>query len=603
MKLSITARLTLTTALLTLLVFAVFGVALAVSLVAGIRADATTRAEDLLRQLAFNANHQWDGLLDLGGEAQLGVIRLSTRDWALVRGDGRVLTAQGVFVDAPELVQVGASQVRERGDDVYRIASTPLFAHELDSFANLPSQVQETVRRESTTGQFLRAKYEVQTGGKTVIEVRLLEGEQVVELEITYGGKLLDRVDRRLAVPPDLRALVASSGPFEQVEPAGWRAHQGQLVALFAGKRADGTSSEIAVSRLGEQFELDADRNIIANLPASRIWLATAVDATAERAAAWRTCIAVALGFLALWMLVVFVGRYVTRQAMSPVQKIVDSLEAIEITNLDARLPVLNPEDELGRISATINGMLERIKLGYAREQKFTADASHELRSPIAKVLADIDVALAKARSSEEYRATLVRCQSYALGMRRLVESLLSLARLDARRDEARVRSFDLTDMAADVIRVFPHEQAARIHLDLSATDTVVTATGVPELVRILLQNLLDNALRYSPPLSPVDLRLARHNGCVEITVDDHGCGIPAEQIDLVFSRFYRVDKARARETGGFGLGLAIVDEIARVHGGKVQLANRVDCGLRATFSLPASDAQKAAPARVDVDA
>jgi two-component system OmpR family sensor kinase len=293
---------------------------------------------------------------------------------------------------------------------------------------------------------------------------------------------------------------------------------------------------------------------------------------------------------------VVLVGWYVTRRALSPVKRIVDTVERIEVSRLDERLPVGAVKDELSRIASTINTMLERIEAGYERERRFTGDASHELRGPLAKVLADIDIALARERGAAEYRDTLVRCRSYARDMQRLVESLLCLARLDADRDATRRRAFDLTDLAAETARLLPEDHARRTRLDLAGEARVVTAYGAPELVRIMIRNLLQNALRYSPAESAVTVRLSRKNGCAQVEIEDRGEGIPEDELERVFSRFYRADCSRARATGGYGLGLAIVHEIAAAHGTTVTLTNLPGGGVCASFALP-SEAPEANPA------
>jgi two-component system OmpR family sensor kinase len=268
------------------------------------------------------------------------------------------------------------------------------------------------------------------------------------------------------------------------------------------------------------------------------------------------------------------------------VKRIVETVEDVEVSRLDKRLPVGPVGDELDRISATINNMLARLEEGYARERQFTGDASHELRNPLAKVIADIDVTLKKERDSSEYRETLVRCRGYARGMERLVESLLWLARLPVAPQAMNGTTFELTNLAAETVGMLPEEEAARIQLELDDVGRSIHVRGKPELIRVMLQNLLQNALRYSPGTSPVTLRLAVDGDLARIDVQDHGDGIPEEDLEHVFSRFFRVDRSRARQTGGFGLGLAIVEEIAKEHGADVRLRNQSEGGLAATFHL-----------------
>ena len=136
-------------------------------------------------------------------------------------------------------------------------------------------------------------------------------------------------------------------------------------------------------------------------------------------------------------------------------------------------------------------------------------------------------------------------------------------------------------------MRVFPADEAVRIRLDLEQDHRVIQALGDREIVQIMLQNLVKNALRYSSSDTRVDIRVTAQNGTATVEVQDRREGIPQEHLDRVFSRFYRVDKSRSRETGGSGLGLGIVDEIATAHGIEVSLQNRPDGGVLASFSLP----------------
>jgi signal transduction histidine kinase len=172
-----------------------------------------------------------------------------------------------------------------------------------------------------------------------------------------------------------------------------------------------------------------------------------ATDASPEVAATAELGLTIGVGLPLLWGAIVFIGGSVTRRALSPVKHIVDTVERIELSRLDERLHVGEVEDELSSIATTVNRMLDRIEEGYGRERQFTGDASHELRGPLAKVIADIDVSLSQERAPEEYRETLMRCRRYAERMQHLVESLLWLARLDARGAAVKLRPFDLTDL------------------------------------------------------------------------------------------------------------------------------------------------------------
>lgn len=473
------------------------------------------------------------------------------------------------------------------------MASVPLLPTPPETFSGLPEAVRKIVREKCPDGVFLRAERSADKGSP-IVEVDLLEPEHIVELEIAYDGRFIERDTKKYpkAIPPDLKATIAEeNGGMEIVALQTWKAYRGQLIAVLTGRTREGEEKTLAVNRLGERFVQNAEGAILGPTPDSRLWLVTTSDASAERSALKRLRVTLSFGLPLLWLAVVLVGWYVTRRAMSPVSRIVDAAEKIGVSRLDERLPIGPVEDELHRISSTINGMLDRIEEGYKRERQFTGGASHELRGPLARIIADIDVALTKEREASDYRATLERCRSYANSIKRLVESLLCLARLDSTGQARDAHQFELTDLAAETVRFFPADDAARVHLDVDGTGIV--AHGTPGLIRVMLQNLLQNAFRYSPPETTVVVRIASANGNARVEVEDRGEGIPPDELPQVFSRFYRVDKSRARETGGFGLGLSIVRAIARAQNTEGTLENRPGGGLRATFELRAGDASQ----------
>ncbi len=685
MRLSITARLTITFGVLTALVLVPAALFLYHSVASGIRAESERNAEATAANLAFIGRYQWDEDLlveyNKDGVALLETLNLSAPDWAVIRGDGTVVRSRGIF-DALKVSRQpdGASLVRIEGAP-YRVAAVPLLAAS-ESFHNLPEAVRTGVLEASPDGMFLRARWESARykkdprKGTAVVEVSMLEPALVLRLTLTSEGEVTRRakefLDEWAGAPPDshggfdelpeaVRPAVRREsvggaysflgatwerGPGEgvdsveiallqpahlhelkltpdgkvhqsdrekpdrrvprdlvarlglQVDPEAvsfgpWKAYGGLLIAVLRGTTSEG-DFKVAVNRLGERFILDGDGNVVGPDPDSRLWMFAATDATPEVARTEELRLTIGAGLPLLWAAIVFIGWYVTRRALSPVKSIVDTVERIELSRLDERLAVGEAEDELSSISATVNRMLDRIEEGYGRERQFTGDASHELRGPLAKVIADIDLALSQDRSSGEYRDTLMRCRRYAERMQHLVESLLWLARLDSRGAAVSSRAFDLTDLLTEVVRAFPPEEASRVQLDIDAERPAVSALGDPDLIRVMIRNLVQNALRYSSPRDPVAIHLASTGSLATVEVQDHGEGIAEEELPRVFARFYRIDKSRSRETGGSGLGLAIVDEIAQAHGFRVSLRNAEDGGLVASFSLPTDPTSRA---------
>jgi signal transduction histidine kinase len=174
--------------------------------------------------------------------------------------------------------------------------------------------------------------------------------------------------------------------------------------------------------------------------------------------------------------------------------------------------------------------------------------------------------------------------------MQRLTEALLILARLDGGLQRLELKPFDVADLAMALVGALPAASAKRLRLELGASAEPMQALGHRHLIGVLLRNLIDNALRYSPSESPVDLRIGRTNGRIDIEVQDAGPGIPPEQVALAFNRFHRLEESRSRETGGVGLGLSIVQAVADVHHTEVRLEQGTAGGTVAAFSLPSAD-------------
>ena len=594
MKLSITSRLTITSAVLTALVFIPAALALYSRSASGIRMESARNAEAMTTQLSFSALSQWDEDLmveytdDRGGADPLQTVNLHTDHWALVRGSGRVVRARGMFEQAHTVTDLGGSSLVEYEGGILRTASAPLFQATQDTFESLPEPIRKAVRKESQYGKFLRVTREIGKKKGAKIEVAMLEPDYIVEVEFASDGTPpkpgIELYDEE--VPTDLFTNITDHD-LELAYFSAWKAYNGQLIAVLEGKSTAGEVVELVLNRLGERFILAEDGEVHGPDPDWRLWVVTATDAESEIAALQQLRLSLAVAFPLVWGLVVIVSWYVTRRALSPVSRIVRSVEKIELSSLDGRLPIGDVRDELSMISETINRMLDRIQDAYQRERQFTGDASHELRGPLAKLIADIDVSLSQYRESEEYRETLIRCRKYGVGMQRLVEALLWLARFDAKNAKVNARPFEIKDLLAQVVGALPQEDARRVRLDLGPGNQTIHTRGDPELVRVLIQNLVLNSIRYSPPETPVSLRLRARDDDLTVEIQDQGDGIPEEKLERVFSRFYRVDKSRSRETGGSGLGLAIVHEIAAAHELHVTLRNVPSSGLIASVTLP----------------
>lgn len=250
-----------------------------------------------------------------------------------------------------------------------------------------------------------------------------------------------------------------------------------------------------------------------------------------------------------------------TGRALRPVDAIRTELASVTASELDRRVPDPGGADEIAQLARTVNATLDRLERSDARQRQFTADASHELRNPLAAVRSRLEVALAADRPDRE---SVVAALAETDRLQRIAADLLLLARLDGG-PPPRTEPVDLALLAAeDVAR----RGAARVSLRLDARAPVPAAGDPPRLERALA-NLVDNALRHAR--SQVAVRAAEEDGWAVLEVTDDGPGIPDADRDRVFERFVRLDADRSRAGGGTGLGLAIAREIARAHGGDVR--------------------------------
>ena len=282
-------------------------------------------------------------------------------------------------------------------------------------------------------------------------------------------------------------------------------------------------------------------------------------------------------------------GYLLARRSLSPVVAMSAQASRIGAENLDLRLSVRNPNDELGHLARSFNELLDRLSASFDRQKRFVADASHELRTPVAILCGESEVALAKPeRGEQEYRETLRILSDESKRLKRVVEDLFTLARADAGQYPLSYSDFYLEELAAECAKnVRTLAAAKQITLTCEAADEA-PIRGDEALLRRMLLNLLDNAIKYTPAGGSVAVHCAEQNGNYLLSVRDSGPGIPADLRSRIFERFFRVDKARSREQdGGAGLGLSIGAWIAAAHGGQLELTNSTSEGSTFTAALP----------------
>jgi heavy metal sensor kinase len=280
-------------------------------------------------------------------------------------------------------------------------------------------------------------------------------------------------------------------------------------------------------------------------------------------------------------------GWWLARQALHPVARITEDADRIGIDHIHERVAQPASRDELGRLAATLNRMLERIEAGVAEKHRLVADASHELRSPLAVMRSELDVALLEGGGLDgQARAVLESTRDEVDRMTRIVENLLTLARVDEGRLELVRRSLDLRPLLATALAPLqPIAEVKQIELALREGDGATD--GDPDRLSQVVTNLADNAIKYTPRGGHVVIGAWSQNGEVGVTVEDSGPGIPADAQAQIFDRFFRLDAARARESGGSGLGLAICKEIVLAHGGRIWVKSEHGRGSAFSFALP----------------
>lgn len=286
-------------------------------------------------------------------------------------------------------------------------------------------------------------------------------------------------------------------------------------------------------------------------------------------------------------------GVFLSRKAVQPIAKMTATVDCIGPTELHRRMDLGKVDSELAHLGQVLNSMLERIESSFKQQQQFTADASHELRTPLAVMLSATEHALSRDRSVDEYREQLEVCQRSAARMHGLVESLLMLARLDASTLEAQFDQVDLTKVVSDQI----HEAellGAQKSIEINCSLEAVYVQGVESLLARVVSNLLVNAVQYTPSGGLVEVSLAcreiDQESVICLKVIDSGEGIAETDLPRIFERFYRVDTARARSTGGVGLGLAICQSIVKLHRGTIVARSQVGKGSEFEVRLPAAN-------------
>ncbi|MBN9520160.1 HAMP domain-containing protein [bacterium] len=377
-------------------------------------------------------------------------------------------------------------------------------------------------------------------------------------------------VDR--APDPGTAELVAAAGA-----GAGAAAPEGWVVARRLVHPPGATGGALTRDRTAEEVEKGEYPALV---------FTTGVRAGPLRAALRTLGTGLAGVSLAVWLGALVAGRWVCRRALRPVTEMAAAARAMTADDVGSRLPPPGARGELEELHAAIGGLLGRLHAALGRERRFTAEASHQLRTPLGTILGQVEVALRRSRPPEEYERVLGVVRRQTADLTRCVEALLFLARSDA---DAPLPPAEPIDLRAWLPEFLATRTVLPRHGDVSfepAPAARLCVAAHPPLLREAVGNLIDNALKYSPPGTPVVVRAAAAGGNVTLAVEDRGPGVAEADLPHVFEPFFRAGGAAV--VPGSGLGLAVVARVAAAFGGRVAAQNRPDGGARFTVTLPA---------------
>jgi heavy metal sensor kinase len=350
----------------------------------------------------------------------------------------------------------------------------------------------------------------------------------------------------------------------------------------------DGDAAGYTTARTkGLEYRILTRRIAVAGLP-YRLQLAVSlgtVNTLQKRFRAvllWITPIVLAIASLG--------GLWISSRALAPVDALTYAARAISLQNLSQRLQVPRAHDELRRLSQTWNEMLDRLEAAVKRLSQFTADASHELRSPIALIRTTTEIALSEPRPAAQYRVALEQVMSASLRVSKLIEDLLELTRADIGRNSLPFAELDLRAVAREVhSEMLPITEARTQEFLVRTCDSPALVLGNGAALRRLLIILLDNAIKYTSPGGRIELVVEREGSEALVRVVDSGIGISPTALPHIFERFFRADVSR-NPVDGAGLGLAIAQGITRAHGAVIEVASQHGSGSIFSFRIPLSN-------------
>jgi len=295
------------------------------------------------------------------------------------------------------------------------------------------------------------------------------------------------------------------------------------------------------------------------------------------------------IGGLIVLILGLLVGWFVTGRALRPIREITEAAQRISQGDLSQRVATQDQFSELGELASMLNDTFHRLEKVFTQQARFTSDAAHELRTPVAIMRAQTQAALMRDRSPEEYKETIESCHRAANRMQKLIEALLALARFDANREPTRLVPLDLATLVKETIEATTSITSQR-RIRVEASLDPAPCHGDPVQLGQVLSNLVANAVFYNRDDGTIRIVTSQNAGFAELVIADTGRGIPESELPNLFTRFHRVDKSRNRGDGGTGLGLAITKSIVEKHHGNISVASQLGAGSTFTVRIPTND-------------
>ena len=282
-----------------------------------------------------------------------------------------------------------------------------------------------------------------------------------------------------------------------------------------------------------------------------------------------------------------FGGWLLARFSLKPVDKIINAAHDITAHNLSRRLPMPSSNDEIGRLTSTLNEMIERLQDSFEQIRQFTSDVSHELRTPLAILMGEMELALRSPKQNVQYKETIMSALEEVTRLSKVVQSLLEISRAETGQVKIDFLQLNLSDTIRDIaedMQILAEEKG--IKLESIIEDNIMIMADYVRIHQTLI-NVIDNSIKYNRPNGSVLVRMQADSQCAVIRISDTGVGIPDDCLEHIFDRFFRVDKARSRDVDGTGLGLAIVKWIVESHHGTIDVESQIGKGTMFTIKFP----------------